>query len=303
MTNHIKSIHFELSNRCNASCPMCTRTNNPSVLNNPSDITYTSFKKFITPEILENLEQIKFCGNLGDPALCKDTLKIHEYITKHNPNIRLIFSTNGGIRSEEFWHSLSKYYITNPNSLTQFCIDGLSDTNHIYRVGVKWQKVMKNLQAFISGGGKAVWMFIPFFHNEHQVEKARELAKELGIDFIVKASARFDGVNKRNGIYPPTDPQYRADEFQTEGELKCVSKLRSEVYVDSFGRLFPCCWTATRDHIQNNSLHERDLYTIYNEFESSMGSYVPVCAERCTGSKIHVLEKDGQRELQKIFWK
>ena len=117
MTNHIdiKSIHFELSNRCNAACPMCTRTNNPSVLKNPSDITYTAFKKFIPPEILKNLEQIKFCGNLGDPALCKDTLKIHEYIAKHNPNIRLMFSTNGGIRSEEFWHNLSNYYITNSN--------------------------------------------------------------------------------------------------------------------------------------------------------------------------------------------
>ena len=282
---------------------MCTRTNDLNVLNNPSDITYTAFKKFITPEIIKDLEQIKFCGNLGDPALCKDTLKIHEYIATHNPSIRLIFSTNGGIRSQEFWHSLSKYYITNPNSLTQFCIDGLSDTNHVYRVGVKWQKVMNNLQAFIDGGGNAVWMFIPFFHNEHQIEDARELANKLGIEFIVKSSARFDGTNKRNGIYPPTDPQYRVDNFQTVGELKCVSELRSEVYIDSFGRLFPCCWTATRNHIQNNSLHERDLYTVYNEFKKDMGTYTPVCAERCTGSKIHVLEKNGQRELQKIFWK
>ena len=113
---------------------MCTRTNNSFVLKNPSDINYTSFKKFIPPDIVSTLEQIKFCGNLGDPALCKDTLKIHQYIADHNPNIRQMFSTNGGIRSEEFWRSLSKYYRNNPSSSVQFCIDGLEDTNHIYRV-------------------------------------------------------------------------------------------------------------------------------------------------------------------------
>ena len=282
---------------------MCTRTNNSFVLKNPSDINYTSFKKFIPPDIVSTLEQIKFCGNLGDPALCKDTLKIHQYIADHNPNIRQMFSTNGGIRSEEFWRSLSKYYRNNPSSSVQFCIDGLEDTNHIYRVGVKWSKVIKNLQAFVEGGGNATWMFIPFFHNEHQIEKAQELANQMGATFVVKSSARFDGTNKRNGIYPPTDPQYRVDDYQVNGDLKCVSKIRSEVFIDSWGRLFPCCWTATRDHIKNNSLHENNLYSIYNQFYPDMGNYISVCAERCTGSKIHVLEKNGQKELQKVFWK
>ena len=125
----------------------------------------------------------------------------------------------------------------------------------------------------------------------------------MGATFVVKSSARFDGTNKRNGIYPPTDPQYRVDDYQVNGDLKCVSKIRSEVFIDSWGRLFPCCWTATRDHIKNNSLHENTLYSIYNQFYPDMGNYIPVCAERCTGSKIHVLEKNGQKELQKVFWK
>ena len=41
-----------------------------------------------------------------------------------------------------------------------------------------------------------------------------------------------------------------------------------------------------------------NLYSIYNQFYPDMGKYTPICAERCTGSKIHVLEKNGQKELQ-----
>lgn len=302
MNDQIKAIEIELTNRCNAGCPMCTRTNNQQVLANPSTITYAGFKKILPPETIAHLNQLKFCGNLGDPALCKDVLKIHQYVVDINPQIRLIFSSNGGIRSEEFWGTLSKYYINNPESVAYFCVDGLEDTNHIYRVGVSWSKVMKNMKAFVAGGGNAEWVYIVFFHNEHQIDKARRLAGEIGILFTTKMSARFDGVNPKNGIYPATDPQYRVDDLQQRGELRCVSQLRSELYIDSFGRLFPCCWTATKGYIDNNSLYHRSIYDVYRDFQLQLGTFEPTCSDRCTGSKIHVLERRGERQLQKMFW-
>ena len=54
-----------------------------------------------------------------------------------------------------------------------FAIDGLEDTNHLYRVNTNFNKIMENAKAFINAGGIARWDFIAFAHNEHQIEEAK----------------------------------------------------------------------------------------------------------------------------------
>ena len=51
---------------------------------------------------------------------------------------------------------------------------------------------MQSAQAFINAGGRAEWDFLVFRHNEHQVESARKLAKEMGFaKFYVRKTGRF----------------------------------------------------------------------------------------------------------------
>ena len=66
------------------------------------------------------------------------------------------------------------------NVIMSFSIDGLEDTNHLYRQDVEWDKIMERAKKFIGAGGRAEWKFIIFRHNQHQVEEARSLSKELG---------------------------------------------------------------------------------------------------------------------------
>ena len=42
--------------------------------------------------------------------------------------------------------------------------------------------LVRNMRAFCKAGGEGRWTFIPFSHNEDDYEKAKELAKELGIE-------------------------------------------------------------------------------------------------------------------------
>jgi len=62
---------------------------------------------------------------------------------------------------------------------------------------------MENAKAFIDAGGIAHWDFIVFQHNEHQVEEARHLAKEMGFkNFNVKKTTRWRRYDNGIGKYP-----------------------------------------------------------------------------------------------------
>ena len=55
-----------------------------------------------------------------------------------------------------------------------------------------FNKIIENAKTFIDYGGNAVWQYIIFNHNIHQVEEAKHKAIELGFSsFTLKDSSRF----------------------------------------------------------------------------------------------------------------
>jgi len=200
---NVKRLHIELSSRCNASCPACSRNYSGGPVADDLELTELSLddiKRIVPVEIAKNLIGINFCGNVGDPGMAPDLIPILEYFREHSPKIVQQLRTNGGMRNEKFWTALGEFYKNQPpardNHLFSkagvvFSVDGLEDTNHIYRRGVIWDKLIRNMRAYSATGAFAVWEWLLFEHNEHQVEEARVLAKELGFEFIVKNPLGF----------------------------------------------------------------------------------------------------------------
>ena len=184
----VKKLHIELSSYCNSSCPTCPRNINGGVVNPnlvPKSLSLTDFEKIFDSNFIFQIRRINFCGNYGDPIMCKDLLDILKYIFRSNPLIWIFIHTNGGLRNKDFWNELGLLSKTYRNFRVIFSIDGLEDTNHLYRIGVNWKKLMTNVKTFISAGGKAEWDMLVFQHNQHQVNEARNLADRLGfIKFI-----------------------------------------------------------------------------------------------------------------------
>ena len=187
-TNNINAINAELSNYCNAACPMCARFD--FNLNLRKDVTnnkHTSFellKEKIGDDIVKNLWHFYSCGTYGDGSMNPEALQIFEYITKTNNRCWTELYTNGGARTEEFWYDLGTLGIE-----VLFHIDGLEDTNHLYRRKVNWDKLMKNVKAFIRGAktnprSKARWRCFLFKHNEHQKDEIKKLSKDLGFEGV-----------------------------------------------------------------------------------------------------------------------
>lgn len=217
--HELKRIHVELSSACNAACPSCPRNVDggytvPELV--PTTMSLSDFQTIFTRDVLQQINDILMCGNYGDPVFCKDLPDIVEYINQVNPNLRINVHTNGGIRSTTWWSRLA----TLKNLHVVFSIDGLADTNHIYRRHVNWDRLQENFHAFISSGGYAIWEFLIFKHNEHQLDQAQMMAKDFGFAEIrFKRAFGFDSsqgshesmrVLDEHGeysysIYPPTD--------------------------------------------------------------------------------------------------
>jgi MoaA/NifB/PqqE/SkfB family radical SAM enzyme len=292
----LQSVHLEITNNCQAKCPMCSR-NHRGGLENPNikinEWSLEDFCKIFDKEVLHQINSIFFCGNFGDPIVNSDLADMCEYATIENPTLQIRIHTNGGARSKEWWKSLVQKLPK--NHFVIFGIDGLEDTHHLYRIGTKYEQVIENAKAFIEAGGTAEWVFIKFKHNEHQIDEARKRATELGFKlFTVKNSTRFleekFKVLDKNGntvyhLEPPTSNQvtlitpsmiknYRS--WVNDSKIECYVQKNREVYIDAYKTVFPCCFIALTpyNYTEVNDLTfpvRQEIKKQYNELVGSLG--------------------------------
>lgn len=279
----IRRAHVELTTRCNARCPMCMRNYRGMDFNSGYPVTELSleqFKQIFTPEVLAIMTQpepavngrvpisyeflgIIFNGNLGDFSSAKDGVEIVEYLVEHG--LRVMITTNGSTRTPDWWARLAL-----PGVEVGFALDGLADTHALYRQDTDWHKVIKNAQAFIAAGGRAIWRFIPFDHNRHQEEDCKRMAAEMGF-------AQFENIydGRENGpaftrsgeyshqighdsrpehIVPDIKPMLenhitwydsrsvKESRDTAELNIQCIHKRNREIYVAADGTVYPCCF-------------------------------------------------------------
>lgn len=221
-------VHIELSNLCNAACPICPRYLNHSTIVKPDlelrSISIEEFKRWFPLDFVQKSKRWMFCGTNGDPLMAKDFFEILEYVCK-NSSASIQINTNAGIRNPEFFIDIGNLFneTKNLNRYVIFSVDGLEDTNHIYRRNVKWEKVFSNMKAYGTTGAKSQWDFLVFKHNEHQILEAETLSKQLGISYFVpKRAFGFENgqyysnidvygknVEYLYSIEPPTDIRHR----------------------------------------------------------------------------------------------
>lgn len=158
----------------------------------PKQISIADFKRWFPRDVIEDLSRISFCGTHGDPATTADLLDICSYLLDCNGEICIAMNTNGGIRTKELWQSLGRLFV-NTKCFVIFSIDGLEDTNHIYRRNVDWNRLMENVLAYRSTGAVARWDYLIFKHNQHQIDAARDLSHRLGFaEFRPKRALGFE---------------------------------------------------------------------------------------------------------------
>ena len=286
-TTNLTSIMAEMTNYCNAACPMCQRYDwNLNLVDkvNSSHTTLNFVKEKIGDEIISRLDRWICQGTYGDAIMNPETVDIFRYLKELNPGIEILMHTNGGVRSEDFWRSLAEIDVK-----VIFSIDGLKDTNHIYRRQVKWDRLMHNVKTFLDNGGRAVWEYLVFKHNQHQVSEAENLSKQMGFerfrhyfserwqdfdadgnyrdvkelavdDYVIEKpvdqpddfkAVVQEGHNLSKNVY--TEPA--VDDFFTK-KINCYActTSRREIYLRANGYVSPCCWLGDVERDEPKSI-------------------------------------------------
>ena len=149
------------TSRCNLMCPQCGRVSKDQKLNPRmpiTDLSLDDYKILLEPFHNRPLERIIHCGNFGDVIASPTFDETLVYSLDYTQNIRI--ETNGSARKPQWWRELA--HKGQGKLHTVFSIDGLADTNHIYRVGSDFDRICANARAYIDGGGSAEWQFIEF---------------------------------------------------------------------------------------------------------------------------------------------
>jgi NAD(P)-dependent dehydrogenase (short-subunit alcohol dehydrogenase family)/pyruvate-formate lyase-activating enzyme len=275
--DQIKEIQLEITSYCNSDCPQCPRNINGG-LRNPylqqEHLSREVIDKAFTEEICSNLDQIFFCGSYGDPIMHPEFLEILQDFRRKNPRLWLYVHTNGGAFKQDYWRSIGE--IIGSYGKIDFNVDGLADTNPLYRTNTDFDQIMSNAQSYMSTGAIADWNYIVYKHNEHQVDTARELASLLGFSaFNPRSTGRFFNhttceehdtwpVFDRNGdvnyyLEIPENIKYRNqsmlylsklkesygsfEKYFNKTEINCDCKNRQngiKVLINSHGVVLPC---------------------------------------------------------------
>lgn len=284
----VNHINAELSNYCNAACPMCARfdsdQNLVKAITNNRHTTLADIQHKIGTDVIRNLKMFRSCGNVGDGSMNPECYDIYEFIRRTNPKVTLTLNTNGGARSPEFFREMAKLGV-----VIIFSIDGLESTNHLYRRNVKWDKIMENVKSFTDAGGIAIWDYLIFKHNEHQIDEAEALSQQLGfVSFNRKTTTRWDDFDKEGNwlqrkkiavddyeLEKPSDDSVKKysnkkwAKHQTVNSKKIIcnsfSNLNVEIFLHANGNVSPCCYLGDLAlHESKNIITDYDSVNIHH---------------------------------------
>lgn len=241
----------DTGNACNLRCPLCPTGYHG--LQRPQALmklrTFEAVLEKIRPYAIEVI-----LHNWGEPFLNPDMLDIVRAAKAASIGTTISSNLNLVHRGDAFLHEVVDCGL---DHLT-VSIDGTTQAVYeAYRHGGDLAHVLHNLRELIryrtttkTRTPVIEWQFLVMKHNEHQMDEARRLAREIGVDHLrfTSAGLPFDELANMGlaAEWLPKNPAYRAyhpEKIRQQGYLydeRCFYLYRA-MTINPEGGVAPCC--------------------------------------------------------------
>jgi radical SAM protein with 4Fe4S-binding SPASM domain len=252
-----RTLSIEPTSRCNLNCPFCLVGQQNSLPNTGHDLLprglgdmdWELYKKILDDAVEFGITKIQLHFQ-GEPLLYKkfpDMVKAAKAAGLFTQAF-----TNGLPLTQE---KTSRIIQAGLDSL-RFSVDGATQSTYEKnRVGGKLDHVLRNMRIMVeearNNGSKIelLWQFIALQNNEHEIEVARGLAKDIGIPFFVKTFAETDEK------LAPSNPKLRR-----KLRIKPCIDIYRAIFVYHTGEVVPCCYDQEGENVvgslKNSSLKQ-----------------------------------------------
>jgi radical SAM protein with 4Fe4S-binding SPASM domain len=241
-------LTIDINNVCNLRCPLCPTGRNDKSASR-GFMKFEEFKKVIDElgNYLTNLELY----NWGEPLLHRDLIKMIQYAKGRN--IPVCISTNLNALDEGMAEALISTHI---DKIFISCDGASPETYSKYRVGGDFDKVISNTAQLVevkermnNHYTRLILLFHVFRHNEHEVERVKEVANSIGVELRINRMRtdmgkeifeRVEDSIERDKDWIPLNPEHCG--FDPEGKKHFTCKhLWKTAVINWDGAILPCC--------------------------------------------------------------
>jgi len=255
-----RSIRVDICTRCQLSCPSCPTAQGETARTLGSGaMSAENFKVLMRANPWVQKVDL---SNWGESLLSPELPEILKFAFHAGIELSIGTGANLNYLPDGLAEKLVKYRL----SLINCAIDGASQEVYSrYRVKGSFDQVIANIKkinryklAYRSQYPRLRWQFIGFGLNEHELEKAKAMARELDMEFIVKLSWDEEFSPIQNKL-----------EFEKSSGLSASS--RSE-YLNKVGQVYTTDHTCAQLWLQPKINWDGEVYGCSTNRTQSYGN-------------------------------
>jgi len=249
------TLMLEPTNFCNLKCPLCPT--GQGLIKRKKQALDFERTKIILDQLGPEIIHLRL-WNWGEPFLCKDLFKIIKYAKKYNVFVNT--STNAFFLKK----GIARQIVNSHLDELIISLDGASEkTYKKYRKKGSFKQVLESIKE-INKQKKSQkkktptikLQFIIMKHNQHEIKKIIQIAKEIEANSLFFKSVGVMDINVKEDIkkYFPSKKEFIRKSFE-KIENKC-DYLWEETTINVDGSVVPCCRDTNNKYVFGNIFKE-----------------------------------------------
>lgn len=320
-----RKICLDACSLCQLNCVCCYMKLNPHGVKNGCGLGYLKFENFKKLVDDNYIKEIELSHN-GEIFLNPELLDIIKYAYEKDIKLTVYNGVNLNYLTDKMAEALVKYKV----KIMTVSIDGATpETYKIYRRGGDFNTVINNIKKinyfkkkYNSEYPMLAYKFILFGHNEHEIDKAKLLAKKLHMHIkfdqnynpMYSPVKNIELVRKKAGIDPVQLPViYKAENYRKNHmDWFFCKQLWNEPQISWDGKVLGCCviydndfgGNVFKDGLLKALNHPKMIYAkniIANNAPPISGIPCSTCGNLSVLKKLHLTIKPQKRGADVVF--